>query len=37
MALPGARQKIHEAVSNWPGVTAHPHRFGPDFPLILFK
>ncbi len=21
----------------WPGVTAHPHRFGPDFPLILFK
>ncbi len=28
MALHGARQKIHEAVSSWLGVTAHPHRFG---------
>ncbi len=49
MAIPGARQKIHEAVLSWPrwiggsalidlmekfiqrgwpGVTAHPHRFG---------
>ena len=28
MAVHGARQKIHAAVSSWPGVTAHPHRFG---------
>jgi hypothetical protein len=28
MAIHEARQKIHEAVSIWPGVTAHPHRFG---------
>jgi hypothetical protein len=28
MSVHGARQKIHEAVSSWPGVTAHPHRFG---------
>ena len=28
MAVHGARQKIHEAVLGWPGVTAHPHRFG---------
>lgn len=28
MAIHEARQKIHEAVSNWPGVTAYPHRFG---------
>jgi len=21
-------RKIHEAVSSWPGVSAHPHRFG---------
>lgn len=28
MAIHGARQKIHEAVLSWPGVTAHPHRFG---------
>lgn len=28
MSVHGARQKIHEAVSSWPNVTAHPHRFG---------
>lgn len=28
MAAHDARQKIHEAVSKWPGVTSHPHRFG---------
>ena len=28
MSVPGALQKIHEAVSGWPGVTARPHRFG---------
>jgi len=28
MSVPGARQKIHEDVLSWPGVTAHPHRFG---------
>jgi Family of unknown function (DUF5519) len=28
MAIDGARQKIHEAALSWPGVTAHPHRFG---------
>jgi Family of unknown function (DUF5519) len=28
MAVNGARQKIHETVLSWPGVTAHPHRFG---------
>ena len=28
MAVHGAQQKIHEAVSSWLGVTAHPHRFG---------
>ena len=28
MAVHGARQKIHETVLSWPGVTAHPHRFG---------
>ena len=28
MASHHARQKIHEAVLSWPGVTAHSHRFG---------
>ena len=28
MAAHGARQKIHETVLSWPGVTAYPHRFG---------
>lgn len=28
MAVPGAQQKIHEAVLSWPGVTAQWHRFG---------
>jgi len=28
MSVHGARQRIHEAVLSWPGVTAHRHRFG---------
>ena len=28
MAVDGARQEIHKAVSSWPGVTVHAHRFG---------
>lgn len=28
MPVHGARQKIHEVVLGWPGVTAQPHRFG---------
>jgi hypothetical protein len=28
MAIPGARDKIHEALLSWPDVTALPHRFG---------
>jgi hypothetical protein len=28
MAVHGAREKIHETVLSWPGVTAQPHRFG---------
>jgi hypothetical protein len=28
MTVNGAGQKIHETVLTWPGVTAHPHRFG---------
>lgn len=28
MSVSGAREKIHEAVLGWPGVTARPHRFG---------
>lgn len=28
MAVHGAQQEIYEAVLSWPGVTAHPHRFG---------
>jgi len=28
MSAQGARQRIHEAVLSWPGVTAHRHRFG---------
>lgn len=28
MSVHGARQKIHDAVLSWPGVTAGPHRFG---------
>ena len=28
MAIRGAREKIHQAVTGWDGVTAEPHRFG---------
>ena len=28
MPVRGAHTIIHEAVMAWPGVTAHPHRFG---------
>jgi hypothetical protein len=28
MAVPGASERIHQAVLQWPGVVAHPHRFG---------
>ena len=28
MAVVGASQLIYEAVAAWPGVEAHPHRFG---------
>ncbi len=28
MAVRGAHERIHEVVAGWPGVTAHPHRFG---------
>ena len=28
MAIPGARNQIHDVATGWPGVTAQPHRFG---------
>ena len=28
MPVRGAREKIHRAVQDWPGVTSRPHRFG---------
>lgn len=28
MTIPGARAQIEAAVLAWPGVSAHPHRFG---------
>jgi hypothetical protein len=28
MSVQGARQKIHDTVTSWPGVTAGAHRFG---------
>ncbi len=28
MAVHGVEEKIRNAVLGWPGVTAHPHRFG---------
>jgi hypothetical protein len=28
MAISGAREKIHAAVQDWPGITSQPHRFG---------
>jgi hypothetical protein len=28
MAVHGAKERIHEAVSAWPNVSANPHRFG---------
>ena len=28
MSVRGAGEEIHSLVIGWPGVTAHPHRFG---------
>lgn len=28
MTIRGASQRIRETLLQWPGVTAHPHRFG---------
>jgi hypothetical protein len=28
VAISGAKEKIHAAVQDWPGVTSQPHRFG---------
>ena len=28
MSVPGASKSIQEALTQWLGVTAHPHRFG---------
>jgi hypothetical protein len=28
MAVDGASQRVHESLLQWPGVAAHPHRFG---------
>ncbi len=28
MSIHGAKDRIHETVTSWPGVSAHPHRFG---------
>ena len=28
MSVKGAQRSITEAVTSWPGVTSHPHRFG---------
>ena len=28
MAIPGAADQIFQSISEWPGVEAHPHRFG---------
>jgi len=28
MPIKGAHEKIHAAVTSWPEVAAHPHRFG---------
>jgi hypothetical protein len=28
LSVRGASQTIYAAVTTWPGVTAHPHRFG---------
>lgn len=28
MPVSDAQQKIHRAVTSWPDVTVHPHRFG---------
>jgi hypothetical protein len=28
MTVRGAREQIQKTVLEWPGVTAHPHRFG---------
>jgi hypothetical protein len=28
MAIAGAKEKIHVALQDWPGITSQPHRFG---------
>lgn len=28
MSIHGAKDRIYEAVTGWPGVSAHPHQFG---------
>ena len=28
MSVRGVKERIHNAVLSWPGVTAYPHRFG---------
>ncbi len=28
MSVQNAQKQINEAVTNWDGITAHPHRFG---------
>ena len=28
MSIKGAQKSITDAVTSWPGVTSHPHRFG---------
>jgi hypothetical protein len=28
MGISGAKEKIHAALQDWPGITSQPHRFG---------
>ena len=28
MGISGAKEKIHAALRDWPGITSQPHRFG---------
>jgi hypothetical protein len=28
VAISGAKEKIHTALQDWPGITSQPHRFG---------
>ena len=28
MTVQGAHERIHTEVTSWPGISAHPHRFG---------